>query len=398
MIRQMFWRSGAVHRGRPAPSALGKTRWSMIGALAVVGFTGYLLLSFADERHARGGPSLEVADTPIAPNKADASNHARLDLSPPLMEKWQNLPLLALRGSPEIAAEGEVRILALQAAFERERNSAAAAQLQVIALQEQVDHLRERQEEVLVLREQLADTEAHSPQVTEPASEEIEQKKRADHALLRVAALQEELASLGKEVLRAKTTAEGEKARADSALMQLDDAQHQLTAVTALQGDRTEIESRPQQANHNQILDSSPLNNSESPLPAERVLKLPVPPKTTTVSPVEQRQIPSRNGRLDKREKGAIANPRQALLSIESGPPSTAVNKTAPVPARRSEPDTSRLKRARQEPKDQSVHSAGKPPQGTGPQSRLLAHDTQKLRTPGTLSLPSALLPDSALW
>jgi hypothetical protein len=339
-----------------------------------------------------------MADTPLAPIEADASSHAPFNPSFPLVEKWQNLPLLALQGSPEIAADDEVRLLALQAAFEREQNSAAAAQLQVVALQEQVAHLRERQEEALVLREQLADAEAQLPQVTDTASDAIEQKKRADDALSRVAALQEELASLGKEVLRARTAAEGEKARADSAVMQLNDAQHQLAALTALQDDRTEIESRPRQSNQTQIPDRSPLNNPENPLPAERAFEFPLSPKANADTPVEKRQIQSRNVRLHQTEKGAVTNPRQPPLSIEPGPRSTVVNKTAPVPVRRPEPDTSGLKRSRQEPKEQSVRSVGKPPQGASPHPRLLAHDIQKMRDPSTLSLPSALLPDSTLW
>ena len=397
MTRQMFWRSGAVHGGKLPPSASGRKWWGMIGALSLLGVTGWLMLSFADGRHGRGGPSLEVSDASLAPNKDDASRHAPADPSSSIGDKWQNLPLLARQGSPETAADGEVRLLALQAAFERERDSSAAAQLQVVALQEQVAHLRERQEEVLILREQLAESKAHRSQVTDPASEEIEQKKRADHALLRVAALQEELASLGKEVLRAKTAAEGEKARAASALMQLEDAQHQLAAATALQGARTEMESRPH-SNDVQILDRSPFHSPEIPLPAEQSLKLPLSPKTNTISPVEQGQTPSRNVRLDKSEKGAVTHPRQALLSIESRPPNRPVDKTVPVPVRRPEPDTSRLKRPKQEPKDQNVRSVRKPPQRASPQPRLLAHDIQELRHPGTLSLPNALLPDSALW
>jgi len=368
----------------------------MIGALCAVGLTGYLLLGFADGRHG-GGPSPEVADTSHAPNKTDASSRSLLGPSLPLVEKWQNLPLLALQNSSEIGADGEVRLLALQAALERERNSAAAAQLQLATLQDDMAHLRERQEEVLVLREQLADAEAHKTQAMDSTSEETEQKKRADHALLRVVALQEELTSLGREVLKAKTAAEGEKARAASALMQLEDAQYQLAAVTALQSARLAMESHPR-FDATKIVDGASLKSSEDPLPTERASKLPLSPRANTISSVEQSQIPSRNVRLDKSAKGAVTNSRQALVSIESRTPSRTVNKIAPVPVRRPEPDASRLKRPRQALRNQSVRSVGKPPQRAGPQSRLLAHDIQELRNLGTLSLPSALLPDRALW
>ena len=397
MTRQMFWRSEAVHGGKRDPSALGGKWWGMIGVIGAVGVTGYLLLGFADGGHGRGGLSLEAADAPLASSKADAGNHAPLESSLPLMEKWQNLPLLALQNSPEIAADGEVRLLALQAAFERERNSAAAAQLQLATLQDEVAHLRERQEEVSVLREQLADAEAQTKQAADSTSEETEQQKSTDHALLRVAVLQDELASLGREVLRAKTAAEGEKARAASVLIQLEDAQHQLAAVSALQGDRAEMESHPR-SDDPQALDGSSLSSPGNPPPAERASKRPLSLRTDTVPSVEQRQIPSRNVRLIKTEKRAVSTPRQALLNIESSPPIRPVNKTAPVPVRRPEPDTSRLKRPRQETKDQSARSGGKPPQGASPQSQLLARDVQEMRNPGALSLPSALLPDSTLW
>jgi hypothetical protein len=397
MTRQMFWRSEAVHEGKLAPSALGRKWWSMIGALGAVGLTGYLLLGFADGRHGGREPSLDVADTPLAPNKTDASSHSLLGPSLPLVEKWQNLPLLALQNSPETEADGEVRLLALQAAFERERNSAVAAQLQLATLQDEVAHLRERQEEILILREQLADAEAHKTQAMVSTSEETEHKKRADHALLRVVALQEELTNLGREILRAKTAAEGEKARAAAALMQLEDARYQLAAVTALQSDRAEIESHPR-SNATKIVDSASLSSPGDSLPTERASKLPLSPGTNTAASVEQRQIPSRSVRLHKSEKGAATNPRQALLSIESRPPNRPVNKIAPVPVRKPEPDASRLKRPRQVLRNQIVRSVGKPPQGTSPQSRLLAHDIQDLPNPGTLILPGALLPDSALW
>jgi hypothetical protein len=397
MTRQMFWRSEAVHEGKLTPPALGRKWWSMIGALGAVGLTGYLLLGFADGRHGGREPSLDVADTPLAPNKTNASSHSLLGSSFLLVEKWQNLPLLALQNSPEIEADGEIRLLALQAAFERERNSAANAQLQLATLQDEVAHLRERQEEVLVLREQLADAEAHKTQARDSTSEETEQKERADHALLRVVALQEELASLGREVFRAKTAAEGEKARAASALMQLEAAQYQLATVTALQSDRAEIESHPQ-SDATKIVDSASLNSPGDPLPAERASKLPLSPGPNTAVSVEQRQIPSRSVRLHKSEKGAATNSRQALLSIESRLPSRPVNKIAPVPVRRPEPDASRLKRSRQALRNQSVRSVGTPPQGAGSQSRLLAHDIQELPNPGILILPGALLPDSTLW
>lgn len=225
MTRQVFWRSGSVHEER---STIDRKWWIIIGALGALGTTAYLLPGLADGRHVRGGRLAEVADIPSAPNNTDADSEVLLKSYSPPIATWQDVPLLALQSSSEVAADGEVRFLALQAAFERERNSAAAAQLQVVSLQEKLANLRETQEEVLVLREQLADAKEHARQTPELTSAETEQKKRADNELFRVAALQEELSNLSTEVLKAKTTADVETARAASAFAQLEAVQHQL--------------------------------------------------------------------------------------------------------------------------------------------------------------------------
>ena len=391
MIRKLSWRSGAVREGRLAPLSIGRGWWGMIGALGAVGAMAYLLPSFADGRHLRGGSLPGVADIQLSPNHADATSRASPHPSSSPTQTWQDLPLLALENSTEVAAVGEVRLLALQAAFERERNSAAAAQLQVVALQEQLAHLPEKQEEVLVLREQLADAEARAKRAAEPTRTEAEQKKHVDNALLRVAVLQEELASLSTEVLKAKTTAESEKARAASAFVQLEDVQHRLAALTALQSSRTEMES-PLRSNDTQSDDAPPPNISGDPVPAERASNLPLPSKAKAASSDEQRQT-SYGG-----EKGAATLPRHSTLNSETKSPTRPVNKTAPVPLRGAQLNALRLTRLRQEAKSQSVQSVGKPSRRASPSSQLLARDTGKLRNPGALSLPNALLPDSTLW
>lgn len=396
MTRQMFWRSGAVHDERSVPSALGTKWWVVIGVLCAVGATPSLLPSFADGRHKSGGQVPEKADIQPPPNNADASGEALLAPSSPLAEKWKNLPLLVLQSSTEVATGGEVQLLTLQAAFERERSIAAAARLQVAALQEQLASLQEKQEEVLVLREQLADTEAHARQTAKPATPDIEQKKRAEHALLKVTALQEELASLSNQVLRAETTAESEKARAASALAQLEAVQHQLAAVTALQSGRAAADGhlRPEGG---QMVDRPALDSLRDAYP-EQASKLPSPPETNTTSSVEQRQTPLRSARPDKNEKATANKPRQALLNVDIKPPAKPLSKSASASVRAHEPDTLRLTTSRHEPRSQSVRAVGKPPQRASQQRRLLAQDTQSRRDPGALSLPSDLLPDSSLW
>lgn len=397
MTRQMIRRSGAAHKGGFAPLALSGKWWGTIGALGAVGAVAYLLPSFADGRRETGRHLPDMARVQPAPNNVEGAGRTPLSLYSPPAQKWQNLPLLALQSSNEVAADGEVRLLALQAAFERERNSAAAAQLQVVALQEQLTNLREKQEEVLVLREQLADAEAHAKLTVERSRLEIEQKKLAESARLKVVVLQEELATLSTEVLKARTAAESEKARAVSALEQLDAVQHQLVVATARESDRTELESRLLPEN-GRIVDEPLLNSPRDAYPVEQASKPPLPHGANTASPNEQGKLSSRTARPDKSEKATADKPRQALLNIGVKPPARPANKTAAAPVRTFEPDVSRLAKPRHEPRNQSVRSAGKPPQGAGRRPRLLAQDTHKLRDSGALSLPSDLLPDSRLW
>jgi hypothetical protein len=339
----------------------------------------------------------EVTDTRLALNNTDTSSGAPLEAYSPPAETWQILPLLASQSSSEIAADGEVRLLALQAAFERERNSAATAQLQVDALQEQLANLREKQEEALVLREQLADARAHEKQAAESRSAATEQKQRADNALLSVAASQEELANLSTEVIKAKTTAEGEAERAASALAQLKAVQHQLAAVTALQSDRPETESHLLSKGDG-IVDGALLKNSKDVHPAEQASELHLPPKSNSALSIKQKHIPLRNVRPGKSDKAIKDKSRQALSSIGGKPLARSVSKTAAAPVGTPDSDAPRLTRPRHEPRNQSVQFVGKPPQRANQQPRVLAQDTRNRRNPGALSLPSDLLPDNRLW
>ncbi|WP_201861885.1 hypothetical protein [Microvirga soli] len=305
------------------------------------------------------------------------------------------MPLLALQGSSEIAADGEVRLFALQAAFERERNSAAAAQLQVVSLQEKLANLRETQEEVLVLREQLADAKEHARQTPELISAETEQKKRADNALFRVAALQEELSNLSTEVLKAKTTADVETVRAASAFAQLEAVQHQLAIATALPSHRTE--SQPGSKNDG-IVDESLLDNPRDVHPAERASELSLPPKANQTLSIEQRQFPVRNIRPSRSPRAITDKPHQALLSTRVKPLARPANKTVAAPISTPDPDASRHTRLTHEPTNRNVRTVGKPPQQAGQPPRVLTQETRNQRDSGALSLPGDLLPDSKLW
>ncbi len=392
MTRQMFWRSGSVHEGR---STIDRKWWIIIGALGALGTTAYLLPGLANGRHIRGHHLAEVTDIPPAPNNADAnSGGVPKSYSPPIAT-WQDVPLLALQGSSEIAADGEVRLFALQAAFERERNSAAAAQLQVVSLQEKLANLRETQEEVLVLREQLADAKEHARQTPELISAETEQKKRADNALFRVAALQEELSNLSTEVLKAKTTADVETVRAASAFAQLEAVQHQLAIATALPSHRTE--SQPGSKNDG-IVDESLLDNPRDVHPAERASELSLPPKANQTLSIEQRQFPVRNIRPSRSPRAITDKPHQALLSTRVKPLARPANKTVAAPISTPDPDASRHTRLTHEPTNRNVRTVGKPPQQAGQPPRVLTQETRNQRDSGALSLPGDLLPDSKLW
>lgn len=389
MPQYIFWRPETVHEGRRTSG--GKWR-GIIGAVGAVGATAYLVPSLVDGRNLRGGHLLEVADIQHAPNNINTDNLIpQKPHSSPRMA-WQSLPLLALQSSSEIAENGVVRLLALQAAFERERNSAAVAQGQVGALQEQLANLWEKQEEVLVLREQLADAESHAKQMTEPRSVEAEQKKRADNAVFRIAALQEELANLGAEVLKAKATAEGETARAASALAQLEAVQHQLAVATALQSSRTETDNhlRPK---HEGLGDEPPFSDPGDVHTEERGSTL--PPNANAALQIKQRQASLRKTQPDRSIKAMTDKPRQALLGNGDSMPARPVSKAATAPFRALDPDVRRLTRPRHEPTSQNTRPHGTPAQRASQQSRLLA---QERRDTGALSLPSDLLPDSRLW
>ncbi|MBM1169411.1 hypothetical protein [Microvirga arabica] len=356
----------------------------MIGALGAVSIAAYLLPSFADGPLGRGGHLPEVADP---------SGGALPDTYSPLAERWQNLPLLALHSSMEVAAGDEVRILTLQAAFERERSSAAAGQLQIAALQEQLANLLEKQEEILILREQLADAEAHERREAGPAIAETERPKSAEDALLKVAALQKELASLSTQVLKAKTMAESERMRAASALAQLESVQQQLAVATALHSDRPEAVSQLRPDDEGTV-DEASLNDSGDDS-TERASNLSLPALANTVPLIEKRQAQHRRVRPDKRENAIADKPRQATSSGEIKPLAKPGNKSGAAPVRAPEPGVSRLARPRHEPRNQSVRSVGKPAQRVSQPRHMLAQDTQNR---GAISLPNDLLPDSRLW
>lgn len=243
MAVQETERSGSEHRRRLAPFALGGTRWwSAVGVLTLGVASAYLLPGFTDGGHAIDARPIASDD----PSNETASPASFLSL----VNTWHSLPLLASRDPTSASVDDAVNVLALQAAFERERERANAAELQMAALQEQLVVLREKQEEVTVLREQIADLKAKTPPLTEVRSEAVEEKERADDALL------------GAALIAAQEAAENERKKASAALEQLKIVQGQLAALMQ----ESEKSTGQQQPGRDQVIPApSPDHRTEQP-------------------------------------------------------------------------------------------------------------------------------------
>jgi len=161
--------------------------------------------------------------------------------------RWQVIPLYATQDADKLAISDGFDAPALQAALEPAQDRADDARRQIVDLREQYAdlntkrsevmasrgqhaNLREKQDEVIALREQLADAEANSRQIVEHLRAVIEDKKRADKALLRANASHEELERLRAGVIDAQKAAESEKQKVISTLKELEAVKGQLAA------------------------------------------------------------------------------------------------------------------------------------------------------------------------
>jgi len=104
-------------------------------------------------------------------------------------------------------------------------------QSEVMTFGSQRANLQDNQEEVIALREQLSDSEANTRHLAEHLRTAIEDKKRADKALLRAAAPREELETLRASVVGAQRAAENEKQKVISTLEELQAVKDQLAAA-----------------------------------------------------------------------------------------------------------------------------------------------------------------------
>ncbi len=372
MVWQRIWNSGAGHRESTASSAFFRPwRWGMAGALVVGGATAYLLPGFAGDRLAT-----EVHLPPVTDARSVAGEaHARAPAAPsPPAGEWQDLPPPPAEGPADAPADEEIRVLSLQAALEREKERADAAQ-----------------RDLLGLRGQLASLEENEALMAEYRSAAIEEKERANNALLRAAASHEELASLRAGMIEAQKAAENERAKATLAHKQIEAMQGQLAALTSKEAARAETKSLPQ-PKQDQVAAISP--------PADRVNVLPPANSARSLQPANDRKGPVRDTQPVKDPDATSRKARQASppkAKAPARPADDAATASTRSPRQRPEPAAARVTMLEREARAQSPSSADKVSKKV-PRPRMLAQDAQDLPGPRGLSLPRALLPDSRLW
>ncbi len=451
MVLQRIRQSGSAYRAKPASSIFRGRWWGIVVALVVGGATAYLLPGLADDKRATEGRS---PTTTLAPSIA-SRNNTHSPALPTLTGRWQSVPLLASQNSTDVIADGEVKVLSLQTAFERERDRADAAQREVLDLHEQLASLKETealmvgyrsaaigeqeradsavlreatlQEELANLRASIIDAQKAAGSEKEKAisahkqlevveghltslkgveavmaeyrSAAISEKERADEALLRVSALHEDLANLRTSIVEAQKAAEYERERATYALEELEIVKDQLAMLTALERDRigTKSQLQPKQ---DQVVTVPLLEGREKSRPEDLAPQQPsrlMPP----TPPLGKKRKPERDVQPGNGKSVRSATDRQASLPSRVGVLTGLGNDAASTPMlsrrRQPEPERSRDSKLGQSTRSQGVRPVGKAPMKIQ-QPRVLAQDIRDLRSPRVLSLPRALLPDSRLW
>jgi hypothetical protein len=407
MMRQKIWQStNTVQRDGHASSVLGVTKWwAIIGVLVAGGAAPYLLPKFAAPLRATDDHSPNAADAQPSPGSNHADGLASLTWYPPPAGGWQSLPLLRPENSTEAGANEEVKALALQVAFERERGRADAAQLLVTDLQEQLTILKEehgeKQEEVIVLREELDEAKTGTLQIMGQRQATIKEEKRANSALSRETASYGELNSLRASVSEAQKVADSERKKAAAAFERLGSVQGQLAVLTALEWSRNEVKSQLR-SREDQIVAAPLLESREESPPASRTFKLP--------QPLEADKAPSKGQEIDskrdpRREKGEVATHGTARLVPVQREAKALVrdDSNAAIAATRSrriqsESEAPRLTGLRLETRGQSVRVVERGSPRISQRPRVLTQSVDNSRNPAALSLPSALRPDGRLW
>jgi hypothetical protein len=259
----------------------------------------------------------------------------------------------------------------------------------------------------MVLREQLAGMEENESLIAEYRSAAIEEKERADNALLRAVASHEELANLRASITEARKAAESEKEKATSALKQLEIVQGQLAALISLESDRTKTKGQLEQE-QDQVVAAPLINHRNDLLPPTPILQLPLPLARYTPPSDMQRKDAERDTRPAKGKGVTSGKARQVSL-----PPKVSLPPGAKALARPDRDAATASIRSRRQLMDseaagvtdlgriargQSVQAGEKTLPRASQRPRLIAQDIHDWHNPGVLSLPSALLPDSRLW
>lgn len=339
--------------------------------LVVGGATAYLLPGFAGDRGAT-----EVHRQPARDAQTDGTYVPS--------GEWQSVPDLASESSLDAAPNEDARVLSLQAAVERERERADAAQ-----------------RELLDLRGQLAGFEENEALMAEYRSAAIEEKERTNQALLRNAGSHEELASLKAGIIEAQKAAESERSKATLALKQLEVVQGQLAALISAERYRTEKQSQVQpQPQQKQVAAIPALEGPASVLP-------PTPPRrslplvTDTPAPDKRRQ-PEQDAQTDKSRKATNGKARDVIQPPRAGAPTRPGSdaETPPVRGReqRSSTGAARVTKLERDIRGQNADPADKASTERGQRPRMTVQEVHDLRGPRGPALPRALLPDSTLW
>jgi hypothetical protein len=396
MVRQKIWQSiNTVQRDRHDPSFPGMTRWwALIVVLVAGGAAPYLLPKSADPMRATDDHLPNAADAQPSPDSNHANGLASLTWDALPAGSWQSLPLLRPENSTEFVSNNEVKALALQVAFERERDRADAAELLVRGLQEQVVSLneehKEKQEEVIVLREELAEAKTGTLQIMGQQQATTREEKRANSAIPRETASYEELNSLRASLSEAQKAADSERRKATAAFEQLGLVQGQLAVLTALERSRNEVKSQLR-SREDQIAAAPILESHEEAPPASRTVQLPLPLETKKAQ-LKGQEIDSKQD--SQREKGRVQREAKAQVQDDSNAAIAATR------SRRihSAPEAPRLTGLKLEARGQSARAVERAYPRVSQGSRMLTRSVDNSRNPAALNLPSALRPDSRLW
>ncbi|PVE25776.1 hypothetical protein DC522_03110 [Microvirga sp. KLBC 81] len=400
----------------------------MVGALVAGGVMVSLLPDFAEGRRKTEERSSSSTD---AYSNTDGAHIGISDPPisiPSLAGRWQNLPLLASQEPDDIAVGGEVEALVLQVAFDRERNRADAAQLQVASLQGQIASLKEKHE---VLREQaenalLKAAESHEKlenlraSVVEAQKAEESEREKASAAREQLEAVKGQLAATRQQedertlreqlarraaneelIAEYRRAALKEREEAVSAREELESVKVQLAALTAQVSDGMKTKGQLEMRQDQDSADPLFKNREELPLTTPN-LQLPLETNTPPKARGEDAQHGTRQD-IDKsgtngRARQVSLQPGARLRARPDSPDSNAA--TARVLSRkyRTEPEAANVAKWRRESPGQRLQSTEKASPKASQRPRLLTQDVLVVRSPGALSLPSALLPDDGLW